>query len=481
MRRAARLGYTSSLMAARKLSLPPLHRSLSARLLVLTIAFVMLAEVLIYAPSIGRFRKVYLEERIAAAHIATLALEAAPDHKIGRTLESKLLSHAGAYSIELSSEGSAKELMLGVAMPPKLDAEFDLRRGSFTGFLVDAFEALAMTGNRVIRVRGISPKDPGTMVEIVIDEAPMRMAMIDYSERILALSILISMITAALVYLSLQLLMVYPMRRVSESIMQFRENPEDPDTAIAESKRTDEIGVVQRALADMEEGVRTSLRQKARLAALGAAVTKIHHDLRNILATAHLLTDRLAMVDDPEVRRIAPTLVGTIDKAAQLCAQTLDFARAERTPVRAGFDLGKLVEEVAEQIGLRTDGACRCENAVPADTVLEADREQMFRVLANLAGNAAEAGAKRVRISARRERGHWLVEVRDDGPGLPPRARERLFRPFEGSARPGGTGLGLAIARELMRAHGGDIALQETGPGGTSFLLLLPAMRDAAE
>jgi signal transduction histidine kinase len=105
----------------------------------------------------------------------------------------------------------------------------------------------------------------------------------------------------------------------------------------------------------------------------------------------------------------------------------------------------------------------------------------MFRVLANLAGNAAEAGAKRVRISARRERGHWLVEVRDDGPGLPPRARERLFRPFEGSARPGGTGLGLAIARELMRAHGGDIALQETGPGGTSFLLLLPAMRDAAE
>ena len=459
-------------MAARKLSLLPLYRSLSARLQVLTIAFVMLAEVLIYAPSIGRFRKVYLEERIAAAHIATLAPEAAPDHRLGRTLEAKLLSHAGFYSMELSSEGSAKGLMLGVAMPPKLDAEFDLRQGSFRGFLGDAFEALAITVNRVIRVRGASPKDPGTMIETVIDEAPMRMAMIDFSERILALSVLISMITAALVYLSLHLLMVYPMRRVSASIMQFCENPEDPEdpeTAMPESNRTDEIGVAQRTRADMEEGARTSLRQKARLAALGAAVTKTNHDLRNILAPAHLLDDRLAMVDDPDVRRIAPTLVGTIDKAAQLCAQTLDFARTEKAPVRVGFDLCELVEEVGEQVRLRMAGACLCENAVPNGSVLEAGREQMFRVLANLVGNAAEAGAARVRVSARMDYNGWAIEVRDNGAGLPPKARERLFRPFEGSARPGGTGLGLAFA------------LQEIGPGGASFLLLLPAMPAAAE
>ena len=475
------LDYTMRSMAEYKLSLPPHYRSLSARLLILTIAFVMLAEVLIYAPSIGRFRKVYLEERIAAAHIATLALEAAPDHKVDADLEAELLDHVGAYSIELSSEGSPKELMLGVEMPPELDAEFALRRGSFMGFLLDAFGAMAMTGNRVIRVYGVSPKDSDTTVEIVIDEAPMRMEMIDYSERILALSILISMITAALVYLSLQLLMVYPMRRVSESIMRFRENPEGPEAAIAATGRTDEIGIVQRALADMKEGVRISLRQKARLAALGAAVTKINHDLRNILATAHLLTDRLAMVDDPEVRRIAPTLVGTIDKAAELCAQTLDFARAEKTPVRARFDLHGLIEEVGEQLGLRMTDAFHWENAVPEGTNLVADREQMFRVLANLGGNAAEAGAARVRVSARIERGDWILKISDDGPGLPSKARERLFRPFEGSARPGGMGLGLAIARELMRAHGGDIVLHETGPRGTTFLLLLPALRAAAE
>lgn len=468
-------------MAQRNLSLPPFYRGLSARLLVLTLAFVMLAEVLIFAPSIGRYRKVYLEERIAAGHIATLALEAAPDHKISEALERELLALAGAYSIELSKKGSPMQLMLGVAMPPELDAEFDLRQGSFMGFIMDAFEAMAMAGNRVIRVFGVSPEDPGTIVEIVIDEAPMRMAMIDYSERILALSILISMITAALVYLSLQLLMVFPMRRISEAIMQFREDPEDPTTALAATGRTDEIGVVQRALADMEEGVRTSLRQKARLAALGAAVTKINHDLRNILATAHLLTDRLAMVDDPEVRRVAPTLVGTIDKAAQLCVQTLDFARVEKAPTRAPFALRDLVDEVGEQVGLRVAGALVWDNAVPEGTILDADREQIFRVLANLGGNAAEAGAGRVRIAARQERSDQIIEVSDNGPGLPAKARDRLFRPFEGSARPGGTGLGLAIARELMRAHGGDIVLSETGAEGTTFVLLLPALRAAAE
>ncbi|MCH7795026.1 MAG: sensor histidine kinase, partial [Proteobacteria bacterium] len=78
-------------MTGKKLSLPPLAESLSARLLLLTIAFVMLAEVLIYAPSIGRFRLVYLEERLAAAHLAILALEATPDQMIGEDLKRELL------------------------------------------------------------------------------------------------------------------------------------------------------------------------------------------------------------------------------------------------------------------------------------------------------------------------------------------------------------------------------------------------------
>ena len=462
-------------MAERKLRLPRLDRSLSARLLLLTIFFVMLSEVFIYTPSIGRYRKVYLEERIAAAHIATLALKATPDGMVPPALERELLSHAGAYVVELYRPGAPKELMLGPMVPPEIDAEFDLREGSFFGFIDQAFATLAQDRNRVILVRGDSPKEPGTLVEIIIDEWPMRMSMIDFSERILALSILISMITAALVYLSLQLTMVFPLRRVSESIVAFREDPEDPARAIVPGRRSDEIGVVQHALAEMQTGLMTALKQKTRLATLGEAVTKINHDLRNILATAQLVSDRLATIDDPEARRITPTLVSSIDRAVELCTDTLDFARAERPLALARFALRELVEDVGEQLGFAVDGTPAWDNQVGPETIVAADRGQLSRVLANLGKNAAEAGAGRVLVSARREGRIDAIRIADDGPGLPPKAQARLFEPFAGSARPGGTGLGLAIAREVMRTHGGDVVLAGTGAEGTVFELRLPA------
>jgi hypothetical protein len=192
-----------------------------------------------------------LEERIAAAHIATLALKATPDERVPPALELELLSHAGAYVVELYRPAAPKELVLGPMVPPEIDAEFGLRGGSFFGFIDQAFATLAQDRNRIIMVRGDPPKEPGTLVEIIIDEWPMRMSMIDFSERILTLLILISMITAALVYLSLQLMMVFPLHRVSESIVAFHEGPEDPARAIVPGRRTDEIGVVQHALAEM--------------------------------------------------------------------------------------------------------------------------------------------------------------------------------------------------------------------------------------
>src|SRR5262249_30113336 len=160
-----------------------------------------------------------------------------------------------------------------------------------------------------------SPKHPQATIEIVIDEAPMRLALIDYSQRILALSVFISLITATLLYLSLQWLMVRPLRRLIEGMMAFREDPEDVSRSIAATGRSDEIGVAEREFAEMQAGLRSALHQKTRLAALGTAVTKINHDLRNILATAGLVSDRLAGSDDPEVKRIAPTLVKAIDRA----------------------------------------------------------------------------------------------------------------------------------------------------------------------
>jgi signal transduction histidine kinase len=462
------------IMTDRTLVLPPLARNLSARLLLLTVAFVMLAEVLIYAPSVGRFRLVYLEERLAAAHLAILALDATPDQMISEGLERELLDHVRAYSVGLTRPGVGK-LMLMAAPPGPIDASYDLREGRFFGLIRDAFVTLMEDEGRLLRVVGVSPKDGTTLVEVVLDEAPLRAGMIDFSERILALSLVISLFTAALVYLSLHLLMVRPMRRITDSMARFRADPEDPARIIKPSARSDEIGIAQRELAEMQVGLRDALQQRARLAALGAGVTRISHDLGNILATARLVSDRLSNSEDPEVRRVAPTLLGAIDRAVNLCAQTLSFTREGAPKVeRSRFDLGELVSEVGASVPEQLSGEAEWRNTIESRLEVSADREQLHRVLSNLGRNAIQAGASRIEIGARREDGHVIIEVSDDGPGLSPRARERLFAPFAGSSRPGGTGLGLAIARELMRAHGGDIRLERSTSEGTCFRLDLP-------
>jgi signal transduction histidine kinase len=203
-------------------------------------------------------------------------------------------------------------------------------------------------------------------------------------------------------------------------------------------------------------------------------VTKINHDLRNILATARLVTDGLTASAAPEVRRILPRLIDAIDRAVALCTRTLDFSREDSAPLsRSRFRFAPLIDEVAG--GLGTSDDFTIDHAFPAGFEVEADRDQLYRVLANLARNALEAGARQIRVSGTSENRKFAIEVADDGPGLPPKARENLFRPFYGSARPGGTGLGLAIARELMRAHGGDLVLVASTGAGTVFRITLPA------
>ncbi|MDJ0951324.1 MAG: HAMP domain-containing sensor histidine kinase [Alphaproteobacteria bacterium] len=463
-------------MRNNRLHLPSFLVSLSGRLLLLTVFFVMLSEVLIYAPSIGRFRKGYFEERIGAAHLASLALEATPDNMVSEDLAQELLDHAGAHSIVLRG-GRISKLMLSRPVVPMADVTFDMREEEFFPMIMEAFVTLFTQDNRVLRVKGPSPKDARVEVEILIDEWPMRDAMIDYSGRILALSIVISLITAALVYLSLQLLSVYPMRRITASMTDFRKAPEDLSKVIKPSLRRDEVGIAQRELHDMQVALRAALRQKARLAAVGTAVTKINHDLRAILATASLVSDRIAALDDPEAKRLAPQVIGSVDRAVNLCSQTLKYASEDiPQPRRSDFPLREMVDQVGAGLPPRHEGgAVEWENAVPPELRAEADRDQLFRVLANLGHNAAEAGASKVRFSAKRANGRLRIEVSDNGPGLPEQAKKNLFRPFAGSARNGGTGLGLAIARELVRAHGGELELAETGEAGTIFRLNLPS------
>lgn len=213
-----------------------------------------------------------------------------------------------------------------------------------------------------------------------------------------------------------------------------------------------------------------------RLAKLGFAVSKIGHDLRNILATAQILSDRVAESPDPDVQRIAPRLVQAVDRAIQLCTQTLTQGRVGvQAPRLAPCQLHPLVQDVAATAGA---GGAGWRNEIPRDFVVQADPDQLFRALLNLVRNAAQAiesaGRGEIIVSAAQSGELVSIDVTDTGPGLPAAARERLFEPFGSVARAEGTGLGLLIARELARAHGGDVVLVRSDTAGTTFRLVLP-------
>jgi signal transduction histidine kinase len=463
--------------------LPPLKSTLSARLLLLTIAFVMYSEVLIYLPSIARYRVEWLQSRVDTAYLATLAAKAAPD-LITPEMADQLLTVADALGVTVKRP-QTKELMLKRGEVPVNPVVVDLRAISLLDQTMDAMASLRPR-DRVLRVIGQRLEPEPVEVEVLISEQPLRAAMLDYSVRILSLSIAISVFTATLVYATLQALFVRPMRRIGANMVAFREAPEDEARSIGPTERPDEIGMVQRELGELQTQVRAALRQKNRLAALGIAVAKVNHDLKNILATADLVSARLERSNDPEVRRIAPTLLGSIGRAIALCTRTLAYGRAEEPPPQpTHFPLAGLVDDVQAAIALPTDGRIRWRNEVPPELMVDADREQMFRVLLNLGRNAVQAleGGGEVAIRAVRTEDRVRIDVSDTGPGLPDAVRANLFQPFTGAGRGGGTGLGLAIARDLVRNHGGDIALAASGPGGTVFRLNLPdrkSLEDAA-
>jgi signal transduction histidine kinase len=476
--------------ASPRAAMPVLPRSvsLSTKLLLLTGLFVMLAEILIFVPSVANFRLNWLNDRLTAAQLASLAAEASPNGDVPQMLRNELLRTAQVKAVALK-RNDQRQLILNADMPVAIDASFDLSMpgGSTSGLIGrldaiwDAVDVLFGSGKRMFRIVGRPSSGAGDIIEIVLPEAPLKAAMLGFGLNILLLSIIISVITAALVYLSLNTLLVRPIMRVADNMLHFSNQPEDASRIIIPTGRGDEIGTAERELAHMQTELSLLLHQKSRLAALGLAVSKINHDLRNMLASAQLLSDRLAYSEDPTVQRFAPKLIASLDRAIAFCNDTLRFGRAEEAaPRRDQMLLMPLVTEVADNLGLPREGVIALDADMDPALRVDADRDQLYRVLSNLTRNAVQAiestGADAkgsISIIARRSDRAVQINLSDDGPGFPPRAREHLFQAFQGSTRRGGTGLGLAIAFELIAAHGGTMRLLDT-PHGAAFEIRIP-------
>ena len=457
---------------------------LAGRLIMLIVIFVMTAEVMIFLPAVANMRFNWLRSRLSAAYVAALTFEGAPQGAISDGLARDLLRSVGARLIVLDANGT-RRILASNDLPAKVDAVYDLRAPSWPSLMVAAVEAFAAPPGRILTFLSAAPPG-GDALEITLDEAPLQVAIHAFARRILTYSLIISAIVATLVALAMHRMILRPVRRLTSSIVDFGFDPGDRTRIIEPSNRTHEIGQAERALAVMQEALVAELSQKKNLANLGLAVAKINHDMRNMLASAQILSDRLANVTDPLAQRLAPKLVATLDRAIRFCQATLTYGRAaDEPPLPRPLRFRALVAEAAETVApVVTHGAVRIENDVPETLEITADAEQMFRIMLNLMRNGVEAldraGASPgrlpvVQVRAWQESSTTLIEVADTGPGIPLAIRPKIFSAFQNSSRPGGTGLGLAIVADLVRAHGGTIdLLPDQDDAGALFRITLP-------
>ncbi|PTC00720.1 sensor histidine kinase [Thalassospira xiamenensis] len=477
------------------LKLPPWAKSLSARLLVLTVGFVMLAEIFVFAPSVARYRVDWLKAHLDSGYLAALALEATPDQMIPDDLEKELLSNAGIEAVILRRD-DRKLLLQRDDMPAKVDHDVDLTTFSILMALYEGLSTLTQPHDRMLRVVGMPSMAPDFEIEILVHEHGLAEDMRNFGWRVMGLSLVISFFTAGLVYFALNRLLVRPMRTLTSDMIRFRENPQDQGSVIVPDDRDDEIGIARHELANMQHDLQAMLNQRRRLAALGTAATKISHDLRNALATSMLMTEKLAQSEDQEVRAVVPRLLSSMERAVYISEQTLSFAReAPPTLDIARFTLIELIEEVRDQVLLQNGGesllapesldtakeTCKAKIHIelPPELMIEADYDQLFRAFSNLIRNPLDAGATEVTVKLapandqNKDDAFAEILIMDNGPGLPEKAIKNLFVPFAATGRKGGTGLGLAIARELILAHEGDLRLSATGPDGATFCVQL--------
>ncbi|MET3587223.1 signal transduction histidine kinase [Pseudorhizobium tarimense] len=463
--------------------MPGLFRGLSGRLLWMTVAFVMLAEVLIFAPSVAGMRMNWLRDRLDTAAAAGIVIDGLQPADLPRSVQDDTLLATGTKVIALRKDGTSR-LLAAVDIPPQVDDQYDLADVPLLVSIRDAMDTLFFGGGKVMRVFGpIGESD--MIIELVMTDDALRKDMLRYSRMMFTLSLVISLITAVLIFLAINRMMIRPIRNLTRNMQQFSERPEEPQRVFRGDDAKGELAVAGRHLAAMQVELQRTLKQQKNLADLGLAVSKINHDMRNILASAQLMSDRLVDVEDPMVRSFAPKLLRTIDRAVGYTSEVLSYGQAtEAAPRRRMVRFVDLCQDVRDMLAIDPDTGIEFVEQVASDLEVDADSEQLFRVIHNICRNSAQAlmafhpedaaTIRRITVSAQRIGSVVSITIDDTGPGMPRKARENLFAAFRGSARSGGTGLGLAIARELVLAHGGTIALVEKPGPGTQFRIEVP-------
>ncbi len=461
-----------------------ISRRLSSKLLLLTIGFVMLAEMVLFVPSIALERQNWLTERTQQAGLLAQALTGVPDYEASEVLTQQFMADTDVMLMAAKRDGMT-ELMLGA--PPEAAAnmvEIDMRVPQRFPSLITPFQDIFSNGEGTLLVKSISPVPGQDTLELLIPREKLRMALVDYLKRIFWLSLIIAIITGGLIYWAMSALIIRPVKRLAEEMTAFRENPERRRAVHKRPKRKDEIGQLEREFIDMKQSQRAAFRQRERLAGLGLAVAKINHDLRNVLTSALLISDRLSMNPDATMSTMGERLTRTVERGIGLTEDVLSYSKAETADpqiqdTRIAFTIGEAAADVIAQFP-----GTQFRNTVDTELMVRTDPDHAYRIFHNLFRNAAQAMAahggtnRRLQVGAEMRDGLAELRISDTGPGLPDRAKENLFQAFSSaqahSANTKSTGLGLSISKELAKAQGGDLNLMSSDESGTRFLLTLP-------
>jgi len=460
-----------------------ISRRLSSKLLLLTIGFVMLAELLLFVPSAALFRQSWLMDRADQAGLLAQAIKGVPDFQASEILTQQFMVDTDVILMSSKHDGMS-ELILGnfqedVEVLPDADAfrMVDLREARRLPRFRDAFADFFGPETGFLRVVTSSPVQGIDTLELIIPRQKLRLAMRDYFQRIFILSLLIAVITGSMIYLAMSALIIRPVQRLASDMTRFRENPSLRSAKSKSFNRKDEIGQLEREFVDVKQSLRAAFRQRERLAGLGLSVAKINHDLRNVLTGALMISDRLAADKDERIQAIGEKLTRNIERGVGLTEDVLAYSKADTADpkienIRISFLLGEVAADVIGQF----EGTS-FKNKVPSGLVVRADPDHAYRIFNNLFRNASQAmqsQEKRIlTVAADVHDGRVNIMLTDTGPGLPDKARENLFQAFKGGQGKGSTGLGLTISKELAIAQGGDINLVSSGETGTRFQVTL--------
>jgi len=461
-----------------------ISRRLSSKLLLLTIGFVMLAEMLLFIPSVALERQGWIEDRAEQAGLMAQALTGVPNYKASESLTKQFMNDTDVALMSTKSD-DVKTFLLGeppteIGRMVEVDLSKPIRFPSPIAPLQDVFSGR----QDVLRVIVDSPVEGQDTLELLIPRQNLRAALLDYLTRIFWWSLGIAFITGSLIYWAMRALIIRPVEQLAEDMTAFREDPDRRRNIQTRSKRQDEIGQLQREFTDVKQSQRAAFRQRERLAGLGLAVAKINHDLRNVLASALLISDRLSMNPDEKMADMGERLTRTVERGIGLTEDVLSYSKAETADpqiqeTRIAFTIGEAASDVIAKFP-----GTQFRNTVPTDLMVHTDPDHAYRIFQNLFKNAAQAMAahggetRRLKVSAEIRDDRAELRIADTGPGLPDRARDNLFKAFSGgqahNSNTKSTGLGLSISKELAKAQGGDLNLMSTDESGTRFLLTLP-------